>query len=79
MAIPDYQSIMLPLLEYAGDRKEHTSREAIETLAQKLKLDNEELQELLPSGQPIFTNRLNWAKTYLKKSGLLKSEKGGLF
>ncbi len=80
MPIPDYQSIMLPLLKFADDRKEHSTGQAIEGLAREFHLSNEELQELLPSGQqPMFANRLNWAKTYLKKAGLLKSDKRGSF
>ena len=80
MPIPDYQSIMLPLLRFAADQKEHTSSEAVEALAQEFGLTDQELQELLPSGQqPTFTNRLNWAKTYLKKACLLGSNKRGSF
>lgn len=80
MPIPDYQSIMLPLLKFADDQKEHNTGQAIEALAREFYLSSEELQELLPSGQqPMFANRLNWAKTYLKKAGLLKSDKRGSF
>lgn len=78
--IPDYQTIMLPLLKYAGDKKEHYIREAIEQLADEFKLTEEERKELLPSGQQaIFDNRTGWAKTYLKKAGLLESTKRGYF
>ncbi|MGB9863611.1 MAG: restriction endonuclease [Candidatus Saccharicenans sp.] len=76
MAIPDYQSIMLPLLKYVGDRKEHNIREIIEALAQQFKLTSEERKMLLPSGQQyIFDNRVGWARTYLKKAGLVDSPK----
>ncbi len=72
MAIPDYQSIMLPLLTMSNDGQEHSHREAINTLADHFQLTEEERRELLPSGkQPIFDNRVGWAKTYLEKSGLL--------
>lgn len=65
MAIPDYQSIMLPLLKLASDKKEHSMREAIEFLASFFKVSKTELQELLPSGQQrIFDNRVGWARTY---------------
>jgi restriction system protein len=78
MAIPDYQSIMLPLLQLAGDQKEHALREAVTSLADKFGLDAQERKELLPSGkQAIFRNRVAWARTYLKKAGLLDSPKRG--
>ena len=59
MAIPDYESIMLPLLRFAGDEQEHSFREAIEVLASEFQLTEEEQKELLPSGrQPTFDNRV---------------------
>ena len=80
MTVPDYQSIMLPLLEYAGDGKEHLLRRAYDDLAQFFNLTEEERQELLPSGrQSTFENRVGWARTYLKKAGLLSSPKRAHF
>ena len=80
MVIPDYQSVMLPLLKYAGDSKEHRIRDAVEQLAEEFGLNEEEKKELLPSGQQaIFKNRVGWASTYLKKAGLLDSRKKGHF
>jgi restriction system protein len=80
MAIPDYQSIMLPLLKLAGDGEEHSLRETIDTLADRFDLTNEERRELLPSGrQPTFDNRVGWARTYMKKAGLLKSTRRGYY
>ncbi|MCB0853433.1 MAG: restriction endonuclease [Bacteroidetes bacterium] len=76
--IPDYQSIMLPLLKYIADGKVYRFRDLIDELATEFKLSEEELKELLPSGQqPIFNNRVGWANTYMKKAGLIKSEKRG--
>jgi len=78
--IPDYQTIMIPLLEFAGDKKERHIREAIDYLAEKFGLTAEERKMLLPSGQqPIFDNRVGWARTYLVKAGLLYSSKRGYF
>lgn len=72
MAIPDYQKIMLPLLKYALDGQEHSMREAIGALADQFNLSEDERKELLPSGQqPLFDNRVGWARAYLKKAGLL--------
>jgi restriction system protein len=80
MPIPDYQSIMLPLLEFAGDKKEHSIREAIEYIANIFNLSEEERREVLPSGQQyIIDNRVGWARTYLKKAGLLESTKRSYF
>jgi len=80
MGIPDYQSVMLPLLRYASDTEEHKIRDATEYLAEEFKLSEEERKELLPSGQQaIFKNRVGWASTYLKKAGLLDSRKKGYF
>lgn len=80
MAIPDYQSIMLPLLKFAGDRQEHSLRETIEALADEFNLTDEERRELLPSGQQAtFDNRVGWARTYLKKAGLLISTRRGYY
>ena len=80
MAIPDYQTIMLPLLRFAEDNKEHSSHEATAFLAGKFSLTENELQELLPSGkQTIFINRVGWARTYLSKAELLNSTKRSFF
>jgi len=78
MAIPDYQSLMLPLLKIISDGKEITFRDAVESLAKEFDVSEEERKELLPSGQsPVFDNRVGWARTYLKKSGLLESPRRG--
>ena len=80
MAIPDYQSCMLPLLRLLRDGAEHTLREAEEGLAGHFALTPAERIELLPSGQQgIFKNRIGWARTYLKKALLLESPKRGVF
>jgi len=74
MAIPDFQSIMLPLLTQIGDRETHSMRGVTAVLADKFELTQEEIETLLPSGsQRRFHNRVGWARTYLKKAGLLSS------
>lgn len=73
MAVPDFQSIMLPLLQYYGDGQEHSVQEAVDELAVTFGLSEEDLKHLLPSGkQTTFYNRVGWARTYLAKSGLLE-------
>jgi len=80
MGVPDFQSIMLPLLKFASDKNEHSSRESIEYLGQEFNLTEEDRKELLPSGtQAVFDNRVGWSRTYLKKAGLLESKKRGYF
>ena len=80
MAIPDYQAIMLPLLKFAGDGQENSLRETIDFLAHEFSLSDEERKELLPSGlQATFDNRVGWARTYMKKAGLLESTRRGYF
>ena len=79
MPIPDYQSVMLPLLRFAGDGAEHKFRDAVEALALEYQLTPDERSELLPSGTaPLFDNRVGWARTYLKQAGLLESPKRGV-
>jgi len=78
--IPDYQSIMLPLLEITGDKKEHTLQEARDSLAKYFRLTEQERLKLLPkSKQKMFDNRVGWARTYLKKAELLVYEPKGYF
>ncbi len=79
MPVPDFQSIMLPLLQVHADNNEHGSSELISTLASKFKLTDQERGELLTSGfEPKFDNRVGWARTYLKKAGLLESPRRGM-
>ena len=71
---------MLPLLKYLSDNKEHSLSETHDALAGKFNLSEQDLKELLPSGQQtIFRNRLGWARTYMKKAGLLISTKRAHF
>lgn len=80
MAIPDYQSCMLPLLAFASDGQEHSIVEAVERLCDQFKLTLDEREALLPSGtQFIISNRVAWARTYMKKAGLLTNPRRGHF
>jgi restriction system protein len=80
MAIPDYQSLMLPVLKIASDGNEHRVSEVIDTLANEYQLTEAE-REMLPSGkQSVFSNRVvHWAKTYLAQSKLLGSTRRAYF
>jgi restriction system protein len=67
---------MLPLLKILSDKQEHKFRDLIESLSRNFNLTEEEKKELLPSGQQaLFDNRVGWARTYLKKAGLIDSPK----
>ncbi len=75
MAIPDYQTLMMPLLTLANDGQEHFLRDAVEQLADQFNLNEAERKELLPSGQQaVFVNRVGWARTFLKQAGLLRTK-----
>lgn len=76
MPVPDYQTIMLPLLKLVSDRGEYKLNDVVDTLGLQFNLTEEEKNELLPSGQTfLFGSRVGWARTYLKKAGLLDSPK----
>jgi restriction system protein len=81
MAIPDYQSVMLPLLRFAAEKKDETTTgEVVGALSKEFGLTDEDLRELLPSGiQSTFINRVGWASTYMKKAGLLEATRRGYF
>jgi len=71
---------MLPLLKFASDEKIHTLPEAVAYIASLFNLTEEEKKQMLPSGtQTIIFNRVGWAKTYLKKAGLLEDPKRATF
>jgi restriction system protein len=74
MAVPDFQSLMLPFLEVLQDGKESTMRDLTAALAGRFRLTEAELEEHLPSGpQSLFYNRVAWAKTHLKNAGLIEN------
>ena len=80
VTIPDYQTVMLPLLRFAADKREHSTREAIEDLANHFGLTEDERKELLPSdSQATFDNRVGWARTYMRKAELLEAPRRGYF
>ena len=71
---------MLPFLVHLQDGAEHTPKDTEEGIAAKFELTPEDLTTLLPSGQmTVFKSRVGWARTYLKKAGLLDSPKRGVY
>lgn len=79
MPIPDFQSLMLPLMNLISDGKEHAVRSATLEMGRQCNLSEAEWSEMLPSGRaPLFYNRLAWAKTHLKKAGLIDQPRRGV-
>jgi restriction system protein len=80
MPIPDFQSVMCPLMQLLSDGKEHSMRHTVERLADHFKLSEDEREQLLPSArQEVFKNRVAWAKTHLRMAGLLEPVGRGVF
>ena len=77
--VPDFQTLMLPALEALVDGAEHTSSQVRERVAAKLKLTEDDLGELLPSGtQPAFNNRIHWALWYLQRCKVTERVRRGV-
>jgi len=80
MTIPDYQSIMLPLLRCLNDAQEHRMSDLVEAITNVFKLTREERETMLASGNStVVYSRVIWAKTYLKQAGLVESPKRGVY
>lgn len=80
MPIPDYQTLMLPLLKIASDNQDHNHKDVMDILAKEFQLTEEDQKELIPSGTKTkFYDRVTWANSYLRNSGLLMPIKRGVF
>ena len=82
MAVPDYESLMLPLLGLAAKtpNQEISLPGAVNTLAEEFSLSEEERKALLPSGNTfVFGSRVSWACTFLKKAQLLRATRRSHF
>ena len=80
MAIPDYQTIMLPLLRLAESGDEYRTQDAIEKIVTKFGLSIAEREQVLPGGtKTVISNRVQWAKTYLAQARLLESTRRAHF
>lgn len=78
--LPDFQTLMLPLLRFAADGKPHNLREAREHFIKLFSMTEAEIEEMLPSGRSSkFYNRTAWAKSYLQQAGLLDSPVRGQY
>ena len=80
MPIPDYQSLMLPVLSAASDHNEHSIAELRMAIASKLNLSDDELaQRLASDSQTVFGSRVAWAVQYLKQAGILNAVRRGTY
>ena len=78
MTIPDYETIMLPLLSTLKDGKEKSLREHIDEMAHYFGLSDNERKVLIQSGGSYkFDGRVSWARTYMKQAGLIESPRRG--
>ena len=76
MSLPKYNELYSPFLAAIQDGMPHNISKVKDAIAEQLQLSDESLAEQLPSGtQTVFANRVGWAKTYLKKAGLIESPK----
>jgi restriction system protein len=72
MAVPTFEVFRVPLLRRLEDDREHRMTELYEMLADDLRLSDNDRSEMLASGsQPVYKNRISWARTFLKKAGLI--------
>ncbi len=79
MAIPDFQSVMRPVLLAVSDGAARSLGDVREAVKDHFGLSEQERKELLPSGnQTVINNRVGWARTYLNKAGLLTIPERGM-
>lgn len=79
MAVPNFQEIMLPMLKFISDGKEHSLHETIDSMANHFALNEEERNVTITNGQKLFYNRVYWAKAYLKMARLVDNTKRAHF
>lgn len=80
MTVPDFQTLMRPLLECAQNGHEVKTSDCIEIIAKRFNISEADREQLLPSGrQTVLTNRVHWARTFLGKAAVIGSTKRGHF
>jgi restriction system protein len=79
MAIPDYETMMLPILRFLSDGQEHKTGDVVSHIADNYDLSSEDIRALIPSGRAkLLSNRVGWSCTYLRKAGLISSPQRGV-
>ncbi len=79
MPVPDYQSLMLPVLKALADGTETPISEVRERVTAAERLTPDDLREMLASGQPMFTNRVSWAVIYMERAGLVERVRRAIY
>lgn len=80
MAIPDFQTMMLPILLTFRNGGPVKTTQLYSTVADHFNLTEEERTELLPSGrQQRFKNRVAWSLAHLNRAGLLERVGSGIY
>src|SRR5687767_9218791 len=80
MPIPDYQTLMRPLLSLLADNGEMAMRDLRSRLAEQFALSAEELEAMLPGGSTtVFSDRVGWARYYLQRAGMLEAVRRGVY
>lgn len=77
--IPKYETFMLPLLQFLGDGKEHSTSECADVMAKFFNLTEEEKNTTDDRNIPVYRSRMGWAKTYMKNAGLIENNKKGIY
>ncbi len=75
--VPNYETLMLPMLELLADQRERTAAECREALAQRFDLTPDDLAARIPSGGNLWRSRTHWASTYLAKAGVVERPRRG--
>jgi hypothetical protein len=78
VSVPDYESLMLPVLHAVADGQPRPAAQVREVLAASLHLSEDDLTLRLPSGSPIFNSRVHWAATYMAQAGLIRRPRRGV-
>ena len=79
MPVPDYQSLMLPVLKALADGAETPISEVRERVAAAERLTPDDVREMLANGQPMFTNRVSWAVIYMERAGLVERVRRAIY
>ena len=80
MAIPDFQTMIAPLLRYLANGSERSNPDTVSAMAREFNLSEDERAQLLPSGgQTVLANRVAWAKAHFKQAGLLEATSRGVY
>src|SRR3954471_6511029 len=75
MAVPEYQTFMAPVLRALQDGQPRSASEIREMVATEMRISEDDRQELIKSGIPVFDNRVGWAVTYMVQAGLIRRPK----